>query len=176
MRPLSMRTTGLAPPDAGDAPALPAPAVRTVAATLTADTANNAARRTRRARVVFMLSPLPGPADGAVFGLVLRVVVCRTPRAKIGYWYRHRSAADGGQVDTCAGFGPGHAGRCRTCGRQADQGTGQGFCGVATGGPGEPPARHRAGLARTLAGLAVQPPRGRPWGVGKTARQCPFPG
>ena len=26
-----------------------------------ADTANNAARRTRRARVVFMLSPLPGP-------------------------------------------------------------------------------------------------------------------
>lgn len=46
---------GLAPPDAGDAAAPPVPTVRTVAATPTADTANNAARCRRRARVVFML-------------------------------------------------------------------------------------------------------------------------
>ena len=81
MRPPSMRTTGLAPPDAGDATAPPALAARTAAATLTAETANNAARRTRRARVVFMLSPLLGPVVGTVFGLALRVAIHRTCRA-----------------------------------------------------------------------------------------------
>jgi hypothetical protein len=56
-----MRTIGLVPPDAGDAAAPPTPATKTVAATLTDDTANNTARRTRRARVAFMLPPLLGP-------------------------------------------------------------------------------------------------------------------
>jgi len=92
MRPPSTRTTGLVPPDAGDATALPVPAVMTVAATPTADTANNAARRTRRVRVVFMLSPLPGPV-GTVFGLVLRFGNCGTPRASSRYWYGHWSTA-----------------------------------------------------------------------------------
>src|SRR5262245_39364532 len=107
MRPPSTRTTGLAPPDAGDATALPVPAATTVAATPTADTANNAARRTRRVRVVFMLSPLPGPV-GTVFGLVLRFVNCGTPRASSRHWYGHWSPPDAG-----AEPGSGHACRGR---------------------------------------------------------------
>src|SRR4029079_5373537 len=65
---------------------------RTAALTPTADTTNNAARRTRRARVVFKLSPLPGPV-GTVFGLVLRFGNCGTPRASSRYWYGHWSTA-----------------------------------------------------------------------------------
>src|SRR5271165_2041592 len=67
--PSSMRTIGLPPPDAGDATALAMPTARTVAATLTADTANNAARRRRRIRVVFMLRSLGPAVVGTVFGL-----------------------------------------------------------------------------------------------------------
>src|SRR6476646_3263009 len=95
MRPPSTRTTGLVPPDAGDATALPVPAVMTVAATPTAETANNAARRTRRARVAFMLSPLPGSV-GTVFGLVLRFGNCGIARASSRYCYRHWSTPDTG--------------------------------------------------------------------------------
>ena len=53
-----MRTIGLAPTDEGDATAPPLPTVRMVPATLTVDTANNAARRRRRVRDVFMLRSL----------------------------------------------------------------------------------------------------------------------
>ena len=70
-----MRTIGLAPPDAGDATARLAPAIRTVAATLTADTATTQpAARAAHGLSSFLLHSL-GPVAGTAFGPVLRVVI-----------------------------------------------------------------------------------------------------
>src|ERR1700722_2821931 len=81
-RPPAVFTTGPELPEEGAAAARPAPADRTVAAVLTASKANNAVRRSGRARLGFMLHHSLGPVTGSMSGLRPRMVIRGFIRAR----------------------------------------------------------------------------------------------